>query len=366
MDSYNFSAHGGDGPLSTGVRASGYLAGASSWIVGEDLHWGHRRRGTVERRSSAGWRAPPIARRCSHAPSGNIGVGVTMGSLARRQRRQRRYLHRRVRPPPLRLPSPPASLPPVLGVEQGTRRLAIQQRVRTAAGKSDAVSKKRVVRLKQALGARLCAPSSALIVPRVPPRSRCTTSRHRLCPGLCRPRRRLELRGRRRGGGGAEPDLQLESTITCLINKEKVEGRFALRPLQRQPPAGRPRPLTGHGPGRLLRAHLARRPDLHRPDHQQRLPSRRPALARGREPLLGHRLPEHPGGMVDLDGSPRTAPTCCAGASASSGYRRSGAPPDDATDPDGITVSSEYGFRHRQAGAPAVRRQRAQAVKRRD
>ena len=52
---------------------------------------------------------------------------------------------------------------------------------------------------------------------------------------------------------------QLESSVTFLINEGRAKAGFALRPLQRQAPAGRPQPLPGHGPAGLLRAHLAER-----------------------------------------------------------------------------------------------------------
>ena len=80
MDSYNFFAHGGDGTPVDRVRASGYLAGASSWIVGEDLHWGTGGQGTPKATVKR-WMASPSHRATMLSRAfRNIGVGVTMGS----------------------------------------------------------------------------------------------------------------------------------------------------------------------------------------------------------------------------------------------------------------------------------------------
>jgi uncharacterized protein YkwD len=80
MDSYNFFAHGGGGTLVDRVRASGYLAGASSWIVGEDLGWGSDGQGTPKATVNR-WMASPSHRATMLSPGfRNIGVGVTVGS----------------------------------------------------------------------------------------------------------------------------------------------------------------------------------------------------------------------------------------------------------------------------------------------
>jgi uncharacterized protein YkwD len=81
MDTHNFFGHvGSDGTPPGRVRATGYLDGASSWMVGEDLHWGVAGAGTPRatvRRwlISPGHRQTMLSRRFR-----NIGVGVVMGA----------------------------------------------------------------------------------------------------------------------------------------------------------------------------------------------------------------------------------------------------------------------------------------------
>jgi uncharacterized protein YkwD len=80
MDSGNFFSHDGDGSTLDRIRATGYLGGASSWTVGENIHWGAKRRGspkaTVARwMSGAMHRSTMLSRRFR-----DIGVGVAMGS----------------------------------------------------------------------------------------------------------------------------------------------------------------------------------------------------------------------------------------------------------------------------------------------
>jgi uncharacterized protein YkwD len=79
MDSSNFFAHRGDGTPVDRLRASGYLAGASSWIVGENLHWGSGGQGTPKATVNR-WMASP-SHRATMLSGGfrNIGVGVAMG-----------------------------------------------------------------------------------------------------------------------------------------------------------------------------------------------------------------------------------------------------------------------------------------------
>jgi uncharacterized protein YkwD len=80
MDSEDFFSHTGDGTPIDRVRASGYLAGAASWTVGEDLHWGTGAQGTPKATVNR-WMASP-SHRATMLSRGfrNIGVGVTMGS----------------------------------------------------------------------------------------------------------------------------------------------------------------------------------------------------------------------------------------------------------------------------------------------
>jgi uncharacterized protein YkwD len=80
MDSGNFFSHDGDGSTLDRIRATGYLGGASPWMVGENIHWGAGGQGspkaTVKRwMSSPTHRSTMLSRRFR-----NIGVGVAMGS----------------------------------------------------------------------------------------------------------------------------------------------------------------------------------------------------------------------------------------------------------------------------------------------
>jgi uncharacterized protein YkwD len=80
MDSEDFFSHTGDGTPIDRVRASGYLAGASSWTVGEDLHWGTGGQGTPKAAVNR-WMASPLHRAAMlRRGFRNIGVGVVMGS----------------------------------------------------------------------------------------------------------------------------------------------------------------------------------------------------------------------------------------------------------------------------------------------
>ena len=80
MDSSNFFSHDGDGSPIDRVRASGYLAGASTWMVGENIAWGSGGQGSPKA-TVARWMASPahrsgmLSRRFR-----DIGVGVAMGS----------------------------------------------------------------------------------------------------------------------------------------------------------------------------------------------------------------------------------------------------------------------------------------------
>jgi len=82
MESDNYFSHNspnGASPL-TRIRNSGYLAGASSWGIAENIRWGIGGKGAARRAvkawmSSAGHREVMLARSYRH-----IGVGVTIGS----------------------------------------------------------------------------------------------------------------------------------------------------------------------------------------------------------------------------------------------------------------------------------------------
>jgi uncharacterized protein YkwD len=80
MDSSNFFSHDGDGSPLDRVKESGYLAGASTWMVGENISWGSGGQGspkvTVARwMASSKHRSSILSRRFR-----DIGVGVAIGS----------------------------------------------------------------------------------------------------------------------------------------------------------------------------------------------------------------------------------------------------------------------------------------------
>ena len=80
MDSSNFFSHDGDGSPLDRVKESGYLAGASNWMVGENIYWGSGGQGspkvTVARwMASRMHRSSMLSRRFR-----DIGVGVAIGS----------------------------------------------------------------------------------------------------------------------------------------------------------------------------------------------------------------------------------------------------------------------------------------------
>jgi uncharacterized protein YkwD len=89
MDSRNFFSHsspGGGSPLSR-VRGAGYLSGAASWGVAENIRWGRAGRGSPKV-AVAKWMASPSHR--SSMLSGSyrhVGVGVAIGSPAGRGER---------------------------------------------------------------------------------------------------------------------------------------------------------------------------------------------------------------------------------------------------------------------------------------
>jgi uncharacterized protein YkwD len=80
MDASNFFSHDGDGSMIDRVRASGYLAGASTWMVGENICWGSGRQGSPKA-TVARWMASPGHRSTMLSPRfRDIGVGVAIGS----------------------------------------------------------------------------------------------------------------------------------------------------------------------------------------------------------------------------------------------------------------------------------------------
>jgi uncharacterized protein YkwD len=61
------------------IRHAGYLAGATTWSIGENLGWGPGRRGTP-RRVVASWMKSPGHRRVLLGGFRDIGIGMTKGA----------------------------------------------------------------------------------------------------------------------------------------------------------------------------------------------------------------------------------------------------------------------------------------------
>jgi uncharacterized protein YkwD len=80
MNAWNFFGHTGDGTPVRRAHRSGYMRGASSWMLGETLAWGRGSRGTPAGVVAA-MMASPIHRDVLLNPSfREIGVGVAMGA----------------------------------------------------------------------------------------------------------------------------------------------------------------------------------------------------------------------------------------------------------------------------------------------
>jgi uncharacterized protein YkwD len=82
MDEENFFSHsgpGGSSPLSR-IRSTGYIAGASSWGVAENIRWGQGSRGSAKA-AVASWMNSPSHRSALLENSyRHIGIGVALGS----------------------------------------------------------------------------------------------------------------------------------------------------------------------------------------------------------------------------------------------------------------------------------------------
>ncbi len=61
------------------IRATGYLAGATVWSIGENLAWGPGRHGSPKR-TVASWMKSPEHRRALLAGFRDIGIGMTKGA----------------------------------------------------------------------------------------------------------------------------------------------------------------------------------------------------------------------------------------------------------------------------------------------
>jgi uncharacterized protein YkwD len=80
MNAHNFFAHGN---FQRRITRSGYLSGASSWAIGEDLYWGQAGRGTPAG-AVAGWMASrPHRENLLSSHYHDVGIGVVMGSPIR-------------------------------------------------------------------------------------------------------------------------------------------------------------------------------------------------------------------------------------------------------------------------------------------
>jgi uncharacterized protein YkwD len=77
MNRRNFFAHGN---FERRIRRSGYLAGASSWAIGENIYWGQAGRGTPAG-AVAGWmNSPPHREAILNGRYRDLGIGIAVGS----------------------------------------------------------------------------------------------------------------------------------------------------------------------------------------------------------------------------------------------------------------------------------------------
>jgi uncharacterized protein YkwD len=77
MDVHNFFAHGS---FQRRIARSGYLAGASSWAIAEDLHWGPAGRGTPAGAVAAWMASRPHREALLSGRYRDVGIGVVIGS----------------------------------------------------------------------------------------------------------------------------------------------------------------------------------------------------------------------------------------------------------------------------------------------
>jgi uncharacterized protein YkwD len=76
MAKHNRYSHGN----ATGrIRHTGYLAGATAWLVGENIGWGPKRLGSPKR-TVASWIHSPEHRRVLLGGFNDIGIGMTKGA----------------------------------------------------------------------------------------------------------------------------------------------------------------------------------------------------------------------------------------------------------------------------------------------
>jgi uncharacterized protein YkwD len=82
MDSSNYFSHygpGGSSPHSR-IRSTGYLSGASSWGVAENIRWGKSRKGTPKAAVAAWMKSPSHRAALLSRSYRHLGVGIVVGS----------------------------------------------------------------------------------------------------------------------------------------------------------------------------------------------------------------------------------------------------------------------------------------------
>ena len=175
-----------------------------------------------------------------------------------------------------------------------------------------------------------------------------------------------QLPGRDHAGERPEHRGQLEDSITCLINEQRVAhglrvGRSPTAPSSR-PPRGTPHEMVARratSPTPRPTGH-----DLRRPDRGDRLHAGRPQLAGRREPRLGQRSAQQPAAPIVKAwmNSPPHRENLLRRAVPRARRRRGPGHAAAPRDSDGVTVSSEYGFRTGGRRARASKAQPAQAA----
>lgn len=82
MDRGNYFSHGGAGgssPLSR-IRSTGYLAGARSWGIAENIRWGRAGRGSAKAAVAAWMNSPSHRSALLSGSYRQLGIGVALGS----------------------------------------------------------------------------------------------------------------------------------------------------------------------------------------------------------------------------------------------------------------------------------------------
>jgi uncharacterized protein YkwD len=82
MTTQNFFSHEGDGTPESRASSAGYLAGARSWGIGEDLFWGAAKRSTPRATVDAWMRSAEHRTVMLSKSFRQVGIGVDQGSPA--------------------------------------------------------------------------------------------------------------------------------------------------------------------------------------------------------------------------------------------------------------------------------------------